>query len=341
MIRRRHFSWVCLLSAWATTSALADASALVQLATARRDIVTPEIKAFGTVAADTNHLTTVAAPRECQIVQIAVRPGQTVNINDPVAVIATAPAATTQYQQAASSLAFAEKDLTHTRELFNEQLATRSQLAAAEKAYSDARAQAAEQTHIGANHPTETLRSPSAGVVATINGAPGDRVQQGAALASIATRSQLVVNVGLEPEDAPTLSIGARARLVSPHNGALQFAGQIVSISAMMDPQSRLVNVVIALPQDRARRLILGTVLEARIAGAPTTGVVIPKDALMTDIQGTYVYVVRNGVAHRRAVALALESNGRALIARGVAAGDRVVVTGNAGVADNMAVRTH
>ena len=61
----------------------------------------------------------------------------------------------------------------------------------------------------------------------------------------------------------------------------------------------------------------------------------------MSDKHGTYVFVVENGVAHRRNVKIRLETADAALIAGKVSAGARVVVSGNAGVEDGTHVRTH
>ena len=330
-------AWLLL----AGSAVQAEPSALVRVAAARQGALALRITAFGTVAADTNHVTTIAAPRDCLVAHIAIRPGQSVAAGDPLVTISTAPAATTQYRQAQSTLAFAEKDLAHTRELYAEQLATRSQVAAAEKALSDARAQMSEQTRIGANQPTETLRAPVAGVVASITGSPGDRVQQGASIAAIATRNQLVLNVGLEPRDAPRLGVGTPVQLRQPAGAGSAISGRVLSVSAMMDSQSRLVNAVVAVPQEKARGLILGTVMQAEMTLAPAAGIIVPKDSLMTDGQGTYVYVVQKGEAHRRNVLLAFESGDQALVTSGLSGNEEVVTAGNAGLEDNMAVRMH
>src|SRR5262249_3517701 len=129
----------CLLAAL-PSPALADPSALVEVANARMGTLEPSVTAFGTLAADPNAQTTLAIPRDGIVVSVVVRVGRLVGKGDPIATIETAPAATAQFEQAKSALAFAQKDLDHTRALFSEQLATRSTLASAEKAYSDARA---------------------------------------------------------------------------------------------------------------------------------------------------------------------------------------------------------
>src|SRR5215469_9373158 len=135
---------------------LADPSALVQVARAKIGTLEPSVTAFGTLAADPNALTTLAIPRDGIVVSVVVRAGKLVGKGDPIAAIETAPAATAQFEQAKSALAFAQKDLDHTRALFSEQLATRSTLAAAEKAYTDARSTFAQQQRIGTDKSVET-----------------------------------------------------------------------------------------------------------------------------------------------------------------------------------------
>jgi hypothetical protein len=51
--------------------------------------------------------------------------------------------------------------------------------------------------------------------------------------------------------------------------------------------------------------------------------------------------VVDNGVANRRAVEIAMETDQLALVANGIMAGEMVVVGGNAGLTDGMRVRTN
>jgi hypothetical protein len=67
----------------------------------------------------------------------------------------------------------------------------------------------------------------------------------------------------------------------------------------------------------------------------------VPHSALTTGPHGPSVFVVANGVANRRDVEVAMETDQSALIANGIMAGEMVVVGGNAGLADNMHVRTN
>ena len=298
-----------------------------------------EVSAYGTVVPDPDFVTTVAIPRDGIIAAVSVRAGQLVKVGDAIATIETAPGAASAYQQAASSASFAAKDLDHTRTLYAQKLATRSQLAAAQKANSDAQAALRAQMRIGANRGAEVLRAGAPGIVVALSASRGDRVQANAVVASIATRDRMLLNLGLEPEDATRVPVGAKVHLQSPQSDAIHFSGVVESVNAMMDPQSRLVNAVVGIPQAVAPHLILGTVLEGTVELPARTGVVVPHGALMTDQRGNYVYVVKDGIAHRRYVSLAIETDRDALIGKGLKANERVVTAGNAGLDDGTAVR--
>ena len=322
-------------------SAPEQPSALVTLAPAVQGQLAPQIVAYGEVAADPDFATTLAMPRDAVVVSIAVRAGQSVEKGDAILSIETSPGAASQFEQAKSAATFAAKDLLHMRELFNEQLATKSQLDAAIKANADAQTVIAQQQRIGADRRTEVLRAPAAGVVTAVSATLRQHVTADTVIASIGTRDKLIVNLGLEPEEAPSVSIGAHVAMHSPQNAKLAFTADVILVNAMVDPQSRLVDAVVRVPTDVAARLILGTTLIARVFLPPQQGIVILRDALLADENGTYVVVVQKDVAHRRAVKLALETDEKALIASGLTSGDAVVVAGGVGLEDGMAVRTH
>jgi RND family efflux transporter MFP subunit len=334
-------SVLILTLVFATAALAAEPSALVQLATASARAVHPRVTAYGTVVPDPDHLTTVALPRDGIIAQVSVRAGQLVHPGDPIVAIRTAPGAQASHQQAEAALKFAQKDLAHTRELFKQQLATRSQLASAERAEADARAQLQAQNRIGTDKTDEVLRASAHGVVTGLKASVGDRVQANTVIASIAERHHLLVNLGLEPSDALQVSPGDTVSLHSPQRGAVAFSGQIQSVDAMMDPTSRLVNAVVTIPEAVADHLVLGIALDAAIELPEKSGIAVPPGALMTDKDGTYVFVVKKGVAQRRNVRVVLENDTVALLEGKVSAGDKVVVAGNAGLEDGMRVRVH
>ncbi|MDE2182725.1 MAG: efflux RND transporter periplasmic adaptor subunit [Alphaproteobacteria bacterium] len=320
--------------------AVADPAALVTLAIVKSGSLQQQVTTFGTIAADPGGVTTVAIPRDGIVAAVSVRPGQMVKRGDAIATVDTAPAAAAQFSQARSSLDFARKDLEHTKALFGEQLATKSQLAAAEKAYSDALALYRQQQNIGADQAQQVLRAPAPGAVTAVSVSPGDRVAANTVLATISNRDHLVVNLGLEPEVAAAVPVGAPVRLTSAQDSAIGFWSKVLSVAAMLDPQSRLVNAVAEVPANMSPHLFLGMSLEARIDLPARRGLTIPKSALMADEKGTYVFVVSSGKAHRRDVTVVFETPRDALVAGGLKANEQVVSAGNSGVEDGVAVRT-
>jgi RND family efflux transporter MFP subunit len=318
-------------------AALADPSALVRLAPATNAPLARQVSAYGMVSADPNFVTTVFMPREGVVESVLARPGQSVKAGDALLTIRTAPAAAATYEQAQSTADFAASDYAHTQQLFAEQLATRSQLAAAQKADADARAQLQAQRQVGANQQVQTLTAPVAGIVASLVPARGDPVQPGTSVATIATSGRVVLNLGVEPQDAVVLRPGNNV-LLPAQQGMPQMQARVGSVGAMVDPTSHLVNVIVPLPADS--RVFIGTALRARVDLAPVSGVVIPNVALMTEGDTSYVFVVQGGKAKRRDVKVAFETTNAALIASGLKSGEQVVVQGMVGLADGSAVRT-
>jgi len=162
---------IALLGLTQAAGAQQEPSALVQLATAEQGTLHPSIGAYGTVAADPAYVAAIALPRDGIITAVSVRAGQVVNVGQPIVTFDTAPSTLAGYQQAQSAVTLAQQDLAHTEELFKQQLATNSQVAAAQKTLADAEAQLRAQTQIGAQRQSRTLNATSVGIVIAVNAA--------------------------------------------------------------------------------------------------------------------------------------------------------------------------
>lgn len=334
-MRRRILTAIAVL---VSTAALADSSTLVSLVSARQGVLSPEATAYGVVAADPNRQVAVVAGREARIAQVFVHLGQIVKKGQPLVTLLNSPNAQTQYDQAKSALAFARKDLDQNRRLFAEQLATKSQLAAAERAYQDALAAANAQGAMGAGL-TGPLLAPVDGVVTTLSGARGDVIAAGATVVTIADHAGLVINLGIEPQDAVRAHSGSAASIDDPVNHSVVMT-KLVSVGSMIDPQSRVVNAVARVDSALSAHLFVGMTVKARISLDPQRGIVVPRSVLMSDTEGTFVWLIKNNVAHRRAVTVSVETDRDALITSGLSPRDQIASTGVAGLSDGGKVRT-
>lgn len=341
MIRSAGLAAAIAAAFGVSVPAFADPAALVALATARIQSFHPRISVYGTIAPDANSLASVSLSRDVIVTRVSVRVGERVKAGDPLFTVQTAAQAGAAYQQADSAYQFAAKDLAHTRQLFAEQLATNSQLAAAVKALDDAKAALAAQEAIGSGTQSQTLRAAAAGVVTALDVSPGQRVAANTTMASIATKNRFIVNLGLEPSVAAQIAPGDPVKLHPPQDPSQAMSGKIASVDAMVDPKSRLVNAIAYGTGAGEGRLVLGAVLEADVWLSARTGIVVPHSALMADARGSYVFAVAEGVAHRRNVRVAFDTPQNALVAQGLRAGEQVVTAGNAELEDGMHVRVH
>ena len=104
---------------------------------------------------------------------IAVTPGETVHQGARLLDFGEFAAAASAYQQAVSALALARTQRAHTAQLLAQQLATRDQLAQANKAVSDAQAALDALKREGAGQPEQTLTAPFDGIVSDDPGGAG------------------------------------------------------------------------------------------------------------------------------------------------------------------------
>jgi HlyD family secretion protein len=102
------------------------------------------------------------------------------------------------------------------------------------------------------------------------------------------------------------------------------FAGRIWLLGAVIDPQSRLGEVRIALTPDPALRP--GAFAHSMVTLAQAQRPVLPQTAVMADNDGSYVYVVgHTGQVQRRAVSVGSVIPAGVVITAGLSGGERVV----------------
>ena len=108
-------------------------------------------------------------------------------------------------------------------------------------------------------------------------------------------RAQLVA---AGPRLRPRRNAGDRSRRSARRRS---FTGTVWQVAPVIDPQSRLGEVRIAVPYDPAMQP--GGFAEAQITAGTTTAPLLPQSAVLSDDKGNYVYIVNaqeRGRAARR-----------------------------------------
>jgi RND family efflux transporter MFP subunit len=310
-------------------------SVLVQLAKLHRGSLPQTVTAYGSVRADPAARHTIMAPLAAVVGEIYVRAGQQVAAASPLISLEPTPQAATGYAQARTALRAATQLVKRTRTMLAQHLATAQQLADAIKAQTDARASLAELDVEGAGGP-QLLRAPFPAIVAAISTVPGAVVAQGAALLELERPNALVLEVGVVPEQASAIRLGAPVNITAL-GGKDPAPGKVVLPGRLVDPHTGLVPVDITLPSEA---FLAGQMAEADIVIGEANGYVLPHEAILVDNGGSPYVVQAVGMVAKKVPVRVLATDG----ARNVVYGpldplSPIVLTGNYQLEDGMKLR--
>jgi RND family efflux transporter MFP subunit len=145
------------------------------------------------------------------------------------------------------------------------------------------------------------IRAPTAGLILSRSIEVGQIVSGGAGgLFRLARGGEMEMRAQMSQQDLAAMRVGLPAS-VTPLGATAAISGRIWQVSPVIDPQSRLGEVRIAIPYTSSIRP--GGFAEARIATGATTAPVLPQSAVLSDPAGSYVYVVNSkNEIERRAI---------------------------------------
>ena len=182
------------------------------------------------------------------------------------------------------------------------------------------------------------IRAPEDGIVLTRNAEVGQAVVPGsAALFRLARGAEVEMRAQVPEQDLPRLRVGQPAQ-VHITGVATAFSGKVRLLAAVIDPQTRLGEVRVALPRDPNLRP--GAFARGEVIVGSDVRPIVPQTALLTDAKGTYVLIVgpdRHVV--RRAVRFGGTRPDGIAIADGLDGSERVVTTAAAFLREGELVR--
>jgi membrane fusion protein, multidrug efflux system len=312
-----------------------NATVFVQQIALRKGTLPQTTSAYGTVQADASARSTVMAPEAARVGAIYVHLGQEVASGAPLLQLVPTPPTASSYAQAVSALKVASDALKRTQQLLDEHLATRQQLADAQKAESDARAALEALKTVGAAGPA-ALHAPFHAIVTALSVSTNAIVTEGAALLELAPPRNLVLQAGVAPALASSIKAGNAAQ-VTPVGGTQSYAARVTLRGAIVDPTSGLVPVQISLPPGV---FFPGQTAEAAITTGAVEGYVVPHSAILVDDNGdTYVVQTQKMVAKSVHVQVLGGHDDQNVIQGPLDASAPVVVEGNHQLQDGMKVR--
>lgn len=281
--------------------------------------------------------------------KIHIRPGQRVAAAAPLVEIdardenAALSSASAQVESAKAQLALAQQLLERAEALYKEGLATaqeidqrRADVAAATAAVRAAGAQVSLRQVALSNR---TIRAAVPGVISEVNVRLGDYVTATTPLTSIADAGLLELSVAIPAGRARSLALGSTIEVLA-EDGSVLVPSTVSYVAPEADPRTQLVEVKATFDNKvglRPRELV-----RVRIVYAESEALQVPLLAVQRQAGRAFVFVVvqkGEGLAvERRLIQLGELRERGFLVASGLAAGERIAVTGLQALKDGAAI---
>jgi HlyD family secretion protein len=129
----------------------------------------------------------------------------------------------------------------------------------------------------------------------------------------------------LAQQDLSNIHVGMPAQ-VTPVGSNTPVTGSVWQVAPVIDPQSRLGEVRIAVPYTPAMRP--GGFAQASITAGTTTAPLLPQSAVLSDDKGNYVYIVdANNQVERRNIQIGTVGENGVSIISGLSGNESVVLS--------------
>ena len=308
------------------------------------------IEATGAVDFDNDQATSVIAPISGPVSRLLVAPGDKVNKGAPLAMVDSSDfaAAISAYSKALATARNARRLADMDRDLLQHNGVSQREAdqARTDAANAEADRDAALQTLASLNvdpqvikdiqdgrpvsHIQGMIRAPISGTVAERLITPGQLLQAGTTPSfTIADLSRVWVMAQVFGSELASISVGDRSEVLTGMTSR-NFSGRVDNISAVVNPDTRSVQVRVAVdnPQELLKKqMYVRVLIHSR---QESSGLLVPVSAILRDDENLpFVYVALNdGSFARRHVNLGYRAGEQFDIPAGLKAGDRVVTDG-------------
>lgn len=306
----------------------------VTVITPGRATIAGEIEASGTLAAR-RPIPVGSVGEGGRVVSVPVDAGEWVRQGQVLAVIdrsvqsQQAQAAAAQINVAQADANLAQANLDRALQLVERGFISKADVdrltATRDAAAARVRVAQAQYRELLARNARLNIVAPAAGLVLERNVEPGQTVGGGGEpLFRIARGGEMEMLAKVSESDLAKLSVGVRATVV-PVGTDKRFTGQIWQLSPTIEEANRQGTARISLPY--APELRPGGFATATIASGTIVAPMLPESAILSDDEGSYVYVIDgDNKAQRRAVQTGLVTDSGIAITSGLNGTERIVL---------------
>lgn len=190
------------------------------------------------------------------------------------------------------------------------------------------------------------IRAPFPGIVIERHADPGALIQTAtnnaavAAILTVARIDQVRVFIDVPESEIRYVDLSDRATFAPKALEGVTFSGRLTRLAGALNPSTGTMRAEIDFPNPDGRLYPGMYGMLTLDLDTHRDAVTLPSAAITVDKAGqSYVYVVENGVAHRKPVRTGVEDGGRVEIIEGLSAGERCILGVSGSVSDGIAVR--
>lgn len=240
-----------------------------------------------------------------------------------------------QLQQAKANLALAESRFRRAQELSKEGFISQQ---ARDEAASELQVQRAAVALAQAQLQKTVIEAPFGGLIGLRNVSVGDYVSPGTDLVTLESIDPLKVDFRIPEQFLGQVFPGLKLSVAFDALPGQSRQGEVGAVSPLVDVGGRsiLLRATVPNPDDALRP---GMFSRVRLQFNDSNALTVPETALAPAGTQQYVFVVRDGIAHRQAVKVGVRRDGWVEIEEGLAPDDMIVTAGLQKISDGAKVR--
>jgi len=180
------------------------------------------------------------------------------------------------------------------------------------------------------------IEAPFSGTIVDIKVNVGDNVNKDAPLFTIAQLHKMRVKIWITEKEINQIKKGLTAEMVF---GGKTYTGTVVDKSLALDPAKQAFYAEVEFDNSK-RELKSGVTVEIEVLIYQNPkAIIIPRNIVMSDDGGQYVFVDKDSVAEKRYVTNGQESGVNYEISSGLQVGDKLVVNGGSQLTDGAKIK--
>lgn len=178
------------------------------------------------------------------------------------------------------------------------------------------------------NLESATVTAPFSGRLGLRQVSVGDYVNVGQNIVNLQSLDPIVVNFSIPEAYLNKVAVGDAIKITSDAFPGKEFSGKIYAFDSTIDPTTRTLAARASIPNPDQKLLPGGFVIVTLTMDSQKPVLIVPQTALISALDGSYVYKIVNGKAVKTKVTIVNRDTNNAYISQGLQPNDKIVTVG-------------